>query len=738
MRPPRELFLFPLTGLFDECHRIDLAGLRRGFIEPTGKSCLRPINNIWWREALSRPTLELIVSRLQSRYRYTSVKSLQHRAILAAPEKFYAAVEDAPRDLANLGGGARHTFSALETLQIFCSVYSDVISTPISLSLQEGLVLNELSSRILLQEVLNPATNPYLPFIDRHVCPVLRHAPLDLVWIVGPIKASTLAMAIRAKELYPDCHVSVTGHSTEYYSLNKIAKYLKRNTRLFEVIDSIVLDDFENTMPQLVDCLAGHHSLESVPNLLYVDRTGADSASPTALLPILKTGADNGPIKQTPCLGGRQSIDWNTHRHPTSVLVEDRSDDHVDPGVVADSRLWPNAKCYWDQCNFCGINRKYQTLGKSVFDDAELVASFLQKLASEGVEYVWSFDEAIPPKALGELAQSLLQRGVKVEWQTRSKIDKGFTSEICDLLGRAGLREIRLGLESASPRVLSCMGKFPVGWSLELVEQIVHRFHVAGVSVHFPTIIGFPTETQAERAETFAFLRRLVERYPSVTFNMNILGLDVASKLVENYEDFGITTLRWPAPANEFLGNLLDWDCAESPFDYDALDAQRNDLMRRLLYPWMPATASVPTYIFYRLAETSRATMVWKAKRSRTGNWRDEMSPLDVSQPLVLSPKAAITSSPKIAGSGRYFVYDWNTHHNFECDETTHSLIMGFSSPTVLATAESVTDGTDQSEVESPDRTVRRLYRMGVIEQAPVGCSDARAPEGQTDRLVSA
>jgi hypothetical protein len=64
--------------------------------------------------------------------------------------------------LADLAAGPRQTFAALESLQIFCNVFSDVVLNPFVLSLQEGIILNELSSLLLIRDSLNPATNPYL------------------------------------------------------------------------------------------------------------------------------------------------------------------------------------------------------------------------------------------------------------------------------------------------------------------------------------------------------------------------------------------------------------------------------------------------------------------------------------------------------------------------------------------------------------------------------------------------
>lgn len=719
-----ELFAYPLTGLYNECHDVDYDALASA-ASPTasGKYALRGLNNLWWREALSVETLKQMTAAIERRHKHTKVDSLVYRAILDAPDLFVESVTSAPRQLAMLDGGARKTFAALESLQIFCDVYSDTISAPYRLSLQEGLVLDELSSEVILQTALDERGNPYLDFIRAHYLPVLDAAPVDLLWLVGPIKMSTAAMAMLAKERYPHCHVCVVGHATEYYSLAKISKYLLRNSALFEMVDSIVLDDFETTMPQLYSCLAAGQDLSTVPNLMFRRHDAR------TVIPILSQDSNGkrisaGEIEQTPYVTAEsRTLEFTTHSHGPRLNADPTSP--ITQRDVADVKLWPNTQCYWNACNFCAINRKYQTLPKNLFNDAEQIAVHFAELESRGVRFVWSTDEAIPPGNLHELAVALSGRHSGMIWETRSKIDANFTDDVCAALGKAGLREIRLGLESASPRVLAAMGKFPKDWSLPLIERIVASFHSAGVSVHFPCIIGFPTETAAERAETYSFLEYIVGKYPSVTFNINVLGLDVASRLFERYDEFGITEIRWPVASKNFLGNLLDWDCQEVPFNYDQLDAERNAAMRELLYPWMPKTARIPVYIFYRLSETSRSTLVWKAKRSLLGQDSAVADPYTLT--LVASRALAVgrvLDRGKYDTAPRYRVYDWESHNHFECDEDGLRLIEAFKLPQRVDRVFTAESAADKAGAWSTQ--IAQLLSLGILREAAEAVAKSR------------
>lgn len=690
----RQIFLYPVTGLYNECHDVDFVAMQAAAAPTLGNpQTLRSLNDLWWKRFLDRGSVEQVVSRLHRHLASGLDAPLVFEAVKAAPDLFVDEVVDAPRRLVDLGAGPRSAFQALETLQIFADLHSQLVSRPFELSLQEGYVVNELSSLELVQSALNPALNPYLNFLEETAFPLFEQEVPDLAWLVGRIKLSTFAMAMRIKQLNPACHIAVVGHSSEYYSLNKIAKYLKSNGHLFSVVDSVVLDDFDNTPRLLREALEAGHDLESVPNLMYTD---------------------GRYIQQTGYITAERKLDADLRVPVPRLEYEDMA---APATVVAETRLWPAAQCYWNNCNFCAINRRYNTLPKNSFASEDARADLMHRLAQDGIRYLWSVDEAIPPVNLGILADELIARGSPMAWETRSKIDKNFSEDICVRLGKSGLREIRLGLESGNARVLSSMGKYAEGWDLSTVEAIVERFHSAGVSVHFPTIIGYPGETDDERQDTYRFLEYLVEAYPSVTFNINVLGFDVASRLFEEYESFGVTTLRWPVPTKYFLGNLIDWDCAETPFNYDALDQERNVFMRRVLYPWMPDTARIEPYIFYRLTETSRSTMVWKAQRAERGMWKEPALTADLDQD-VATDRCLVVMGPFSRGRFddelHYSCYSWMTHQGFECDQFALSVLEALRTPMSIAVLADRIE-VDRAELEP---VVLALVAVGAIREA--------------------
>lgn len=71
--------------------------------------------------------------------------------------------------------------------------------------------------------------------------------------------------------------------------------------------------------------------------------------------------------------------------------------------------------------------------------------------------------------------------------------------ELLDELAANGLREVALGIESGSERLLTYMGK---RITPDMTRSVVHRLVSRGISVKGYFILGFPTETRAELAAT--------------------------------------------------------------------------------------------------------------------------------------------------------------------------------------------------------------------------------------------
>lgn len=637
-----ELNLYPITGLYQELYNPDLLSMSEPLGAESGIDVFKNINSYFWADVLSEKTIDSLLDILNERKGFIDNTNFKYKAVLNNPQFFKKSVTDAVVALASHSISKKGFFSCLETLQIFCNLYSEFISNPFTLTIEDGFDVDEISSETLINNALNPAKNPYYSFLNKNCKKIIIESAPQIIWLRGKIRLSTITLALLAKKANPEVHICVVGHSSEYYSLSKIVDYLKMNKLLFKVIDSIILDDDRNTMKNIYDCVLNQRDLNNVDNILFFDK-------------------ENDEIVQTKTRISKQHVsDWTMTRRKCIT-----SDCGVSASQLTNIRLWPNSKCFWNKCTFCGINKKYdEVYYGDTFANVDEKIEHIKKMYSQGCKYYWFIDEAIPPATISNFAQKLLDNNIEIFWQVRSRIDYRYNDIDFALLYKAGLREIRLGLESASTRIQKLMNKFSVDIDNLYIENLVKKFNNNGISVHFPMIIGFPTESIAERRETYEFLEYLSRKYPLTTFNINVLGLDISSELFKEYSKFNISEIRFPCSPKYFLGNIVGWDSFESPYDRSTLDFERNNVMRNILYPWMPTNCVLPIFIFYRLSETSRNTLIWKCVDN-------ENNLLDIESTIELSPgNSEIVRSEKMS-----VIYNLTSHHLIECDEVSLLLV---------------------------------------------------------------
>ena len=548
-----EMNIYPITGLYQELYNPDLLSMAEPIGDDEGIGVLKNINSFFWAKILSEETIDLLLNIISEKRKHSTF-NLKYEAVANNPKYFKKSVLEAAIVLSSHSLTQKEFFSYLETLQIFCNMYSEYISNPFTLTIEDGFDVDEISSETMINNALNPSQNPYYSFLKDNCKQIILEKKPNLIWLRGKIRLSTITLALFAKNANPDVHICVVGHSSEYYSLNKIVEYLKMNKKLFEVIDSIILDDDKNTMKNLYNCILNKQDLSSVNNILYWDNIKKE---------VIQTKNN---------ITEKNIYDWTVTRRKNNVITN-----NIAASQLANIRLWPNSRCFWNKCTFCGINKKYDEVsyGDS-FSNVDKVIVHIENMYKNGCKYFWFIDEAIPPVTIEEFAKKLLEKDINIFWQIRSRIDYEYKNIDFNLLYKAGLREIRLGLETANNRIRKLMKKFATEIKNEYIEELVKKFNDSGISVHFPMIVGFPTETSDERYETYEFLEKLNKKYPLMTFNINILGLDVSSELFKNYYKFNISEIKFPCSPQYYLGNIVGWNCKQSVFNRELLDIERN------------------------------------------------------------------------------------------------------------------------------------------------------------------
>lgn len=617
-------------------------GLYQEFYDPAPELLLHPksilgnpnfldANSLFWAEILAESTIKDVAQQAHKRFANDEQVSLQYRAAAWDPEAFAERVRGARVKAADQSTTSQQFFSFVETLNIYCSIYAHLMGKyPYLFTAQYGWHLREDSAKEIFQTCLDNECNPYLSFLTSTILPIVERAAPKIVFLSGRPGYFSFALARLIKQLDPTIFFCVTRHSSEYYSMNKIDFLLTQNTYLFRVIDAVILEHFEETESELINAVLNGNPIQDVYNLIAFFPDG-NICHTGYQAPAVKSHA---PYIQKHSKGQEVGLCF----HPSDTV---------------NVHLFPNVKCYWNRCNFCGINQKYHFENScEAYHGTEQQLSFVKEAISEST-HIWFIDEALPPETLRRIAMFFSTEMPDIIWQARCRIEQDLLADdLPELLAASGLRELRLGLESGSYAVLRSMNKFDASFSFSLVESICQRYSACGISIHFPIIIGFPGEHDADRQATYDLLHTLVHKYLGVTFNVNLFGLDIGSRVFRNWYDFEIQGLSFPCEPSFYLGNILQWHNADT--DMSALARQRDQFMRELLYPWMPAHTLTPPHILYRLSETKRNTLYWKEHIFQPGK---DNQPLQ--QKLRIGDLTIFYSKNKEL----FYIYNWDSHH---------------------------------------------------------------------------
>ncbi len=529
------------------------------------------INSLFWSCIFDSEQVKELLS--VSKNRLKKDRSPKVRAVLRNSETFFETYEKAMKAL-ETPVTEQVLFQSLETLEIICYMHSKVYSNPFILSISQGYIHSKFSALDLLDVCLLPFCNPYLSFIRSKVIPEITQYHPDILLLMGKPNIASFAIGKIMRERNQNVFIISAEYESDYYSLKKIKNLLVFNTAFFSIYHCVLLNNVPNTIESIKQILTKKEKADmaSVPGIIY--------------------SLDNG------------NTIIQTEEGPEQPLLQ--AAPYVGKGTVLNIKAFPQNKCYWNQCTFCGINSKYGNRKNKAWDVGPFITK-LKTVYASGVRKVWLLDEAIPVDALRNFAEELLSAGMQIIWHTRTRIEMQFVEEkLVSLLKQSGLRHILFGFESASERILRLANKTTDNFCyLETAEKIDRSFTSCGIDVHFSAILGFPSETPEERMETQNFLKYMFKTYQGFSYNVNTFYLDVGSEMYRRWESFDISSLSYPCAPRYYLENYLDWNSAVSPNKFAMIQKEQESLMAQQ-YPWYPKGTLLSPSEFFSFWEYSR------------------------------------------------------------------------------------------------------------------------------------
>ncbi|MCA8972074.1 MAG: glycosyltransferase [Planctomycetes bacterium] len=208
---------------------------------------------------------------------------------------------------------------------------------------------------------------------------------------------------------------------------------------------------------------------------------------------------------------------------------------------VESSHRFTTIKTSWG-CPFsCGYYCPYP-LGegeRGIFRSAEHVLAELEQMAHQGYGSFLTRDATftLSPKRIRAICEGMIERELDFTWWCETRIDL-CDRDLLELMQRAGLRGLNVGIETGDPDLMS--NALKTGLDHERIETFVRDAREIGLEFHILCVLGLPCETRETVRKSFRFLDRLRPESLNFTFATPYPGTKYARDAAEygwNLED---------------------------------------------------------------------------------------------------------------------------------------------------------------------------------------------------------
>lgn len=316
--------------------------------------------------------------------------------------------------------------------------------------------------------------------VDQVVDEVIARDPAYLgitLFTVGVWCASEIARKIKFKA--PHIKIIVGGPH--------ISSMGDETMERFPEFDVAIVGEGESPLVELLDAFENNKPLESVPSVIYLDRSD--------ILP---------KVKKTPKL----AIDKKMDRLPMPAWDLLPNFPQGYRPAVFDFPRGPVASIAASRgcpfhCKFCDTS----TFGAAVRAySPQRVFEIMQHLQKEyGIKHILFVDDLFTAsrKRTMELCELIIESKMDMTWSCASRVDV-VKEDLLEIMKKAGCWEISFGLESGSNELLQKMDKSA---ALERSVQALEWTHAAGIRSKGLFMLGYPGETLETIEQTKKFVR---------------------------------------------------------------------------------------------------------------------------------------------------------------------------------------------------------------------------------------
>lgn len=404
----------------------------------------------------------------------------------------------------SLNGYRTAVTSINRLIGIAASGHDAHLGSPVTLSLSDYLDARvcDMDSRSIEAATHDPERNLFHDYYRDDLIPRIAAMNPSVVGISLIFRNQLqcgLVLAAMLRKALPGVHVTLGGELISAW-----AEYLEE-TALADIADSVI--PYEGELPLLA--LGRGRPLELVPNIMYRDASGVFRRNATQKV---------ATLAEVPA-PDYSWAPWHLYMAPERAA----------PMVTARG-------CYWNKCTFCPeVINPESKLRLARGDD--LVAQMDEVHQRYGVTMFHFIDSAMPARSLRAVADHVIDNDLPYRWYGFSRLEPYlFKPGFAARLYAGGCRMMKLGLETASQRLLDVMDKKQ---DINDVSRVLKALRDAGILVHAYLMFGTPFEEEADAEATRAFV---AEHSDCIQFmNCSLMNLAKGSPMAADPPKHGIT-----------------------------------------------------------------------------------------------------------------------------------------------------------------------------------------------------
>ena len=350
--------------------------------------------------------------------------------------------------------------------------------------------------------------NVFYNFYSDHVHSFIEKENPQVVGISVTFEGNVISAFCCAniiKKIAPHIHITLGG------AFISATMHKLKNPRLFDIVDSMIIDDGEVPLERLVKELSNiKPDLSKVPGIIY---------------------RKNSRIKVIP---PTKPLDMESLPPPDySSIPFDKYPIHKE---LIGLSFRTSRGCHWRKCIFCPHELKiichYQQA------DAEYVFECLKHINEQTGMFLFGFiEEASDPAVIEKLANLMIKKKHLFFWGTNFKLHKNITLDRCMLFKESGCIALNFGIETYNDRLLKFIGK---GLNTKTINYALSNIAWAGIRSHAYMMVGLPTETEQEARKSYNGILELKKKNLLNSHAYSPLELIPCSDICNNPEKYGI------------------------------------------------------------------------------------------------------------------------------------------------------------------------------------------------------